>query len=235
MSLLRSQLVAEVYQYCADPDDRPLKEGGLPQQLVFQVLCENEDELLRDLDLSTNNRRVGRTDVYLSQDDPEFTLSVSDMTAVSYAALLVDTTSNVWWPVDIVNHSGLPQAGIDERRAVAFRDTPPVGEVSWIPESSQTLRLWYDRNGNDAPQLLASTELGNLYDSYLKLRTAAQCRELIGMTVGGILESRLLSSQAQWKRSVDMSRMQGSGFKSPVFPRRRRTIPFIDPRRFFVP
>lgn len=235
MSILRSQLVAEVFNYCGDPEDRPLKEGGLPQQLVFQVLTEEEDAMLRDLDLSTQNRRVGRMDIDLTQDSPEFTISVSDLTAASYAALRPDASADIWWPVDIVNHSGLIQAGINGRPAVAFRDTPPVGEVSWTPDANQVLRIWYDRNGNDAPQLAASTELGNLYDSFLKLRAAAQCRELMNLPVGNVLGSRLIDSQRQWKRYVDMSRAQGSEFKSPVFPRRRQAYPFLDKTRFFIP
>lgn len=237
MSVLRSELISGVYYYCGDPDDLPLKDGGLPQQLVFEVLCDGEAELLRDLDLSTQNRRVGRTDATLDQDNPEFSLSVSDLTAASYVALQTEQASNIWWPVDIVNHSGLLQAGIDGRLAVAFRNTPAVGEVSWQPESTQTLRIWYDRDGNDAPQLLASTELGNLYDSYLKIRTAAQCRELMDLPVGSVLATRLVDSQRQWKRYVEMSRQQGAGFKTRVFtpPRWGRGYPFLDRTRFFVP
>lgn len=232
MSLLRSQLVAEVYEYCGNPDDRPLKENGLPQQFVFQILTESEDEMLRDLDLATSNRRVGKWEDSLT--DAEFRPDIDGVP--SYAALQTDS-SEVWYPVEIVNHGALLQAGIDGRLAIAFRDTPMVAEVSWVPESGQTLRIWYDRSGNDAPRLSESTELGNLYDSFLKLRTAAQCRELMGLTVGEILKTRLEDSQRQWRRFVSTSRQQGTASKPPVFtpPRLRRSNPLLDPTRFYLP
>lgn len=235
MSILRSQLVGEIREYCNDPADRRLEEGGLPGQLVFQILTESEDEMLRDLDLSVQNRRVGKSEISLSENDTEFNLNIDGNP--SYVALKIDAVSDFWYPVDIINHGSLVQAGLDGRAAIAFRDTPSIAEVSWIPNGSQVLRIWYDRSGNDAPQLNASTELGNLYDSYLKLRTAAQCRELMGADVGKVLATRLINSERQWKRYVDMSRQQGQGFKSRVYtPRRmRRAYPFTDRTRFFIP
>jgi hypothetical protein len=233
MSLPRSQLVAEVLEYCGSPPDVPLRDGGLPQPLVFQVLIECEDEMLRDLDLSTQNRRVGMWEDTLS--DAEFSPSIDGNP--SYAAVLLDSASDVWMPVEIVNHSALAQAMIDGRMAIAFRDTPSIAEVSWTPESSHTLRIWYDRSGSDAPELASSTEIGSLYDSYLKLRAAAQCRELMSLDVGKVLSTRLINSERQWGRYVDMGRQQGVGFKNPVYtPRRfRRAYPFLDRTRFFVP
>lgn len=234
MSQVRSQLVAEVLRYCGDPPDLPLKDGGLQQDIVFQILVESENEMLRDLDLSTNNRRVSKTEFSLT-NQVEFPLTVDGNP--SYAMLQVDNVSEYWLPVEIVNHASLLQAGLDGRLAIAFHDTPATAEISWVPAGVQTLRIWYDRAGDDAPQLAASTELGNFYDSYLKLRTAAQCRELMGLPVGSILTARLMSSERQWKRYVDMSRQQGRGYKRPVFlpGRYRRLYPFVDRTRFFIP
>lgn len=234
MSITRSQILAEVLSYCADPDDRPLKEGGLPHNLVFQILTECESELLRDLDLSVGNRRVDKAEITLSANETEFNLNIDGNP--SYVALQVDT-SDVWWPVEIINHGGVVQAGINGRLAIAFRDTPPVAEVSWIPDVSQNLRIWYDRTGDDNPTMAGSTELGNLYDSYLKLRAAAQCRELMGQDVGKVLSTRLVTSERQWKRYVEMSRNQGTQFKSRVFTpaRLRRNYQGLDRSRFFLP
>lgn len=236
MSVLRSQLVGEIYEYCGNPDDRTFNEKGLPQQFVFQVLTENEDEMLRDLELSNQGRRIASQDVSLSENDFEFSLN-ADAVSPSYVTLQTDTSTNVWLPVDIVTPSALLQASIDGHLAIAFRGTPPTGEVSWTPDASHNLRIWYERPGNDVPQLAASTELGGLYDSYLKLRTAAQCREIMGLEIGKILSTRLAQGEKQWQRYVMKGAQKGQEYKSRVFtPRRlRRVYPFLDRTRFFVP
>lgn len=236
MSVYRSQLVAEVNTYCGELPDRPLKDGGLPQNLVFQVLVESEDEMLRDLDLSAQNRRVSRFETSLYDGIGEVAVP-GDFGAPAYVALQADPSNDVWFPVEITNAGSLVQAGLDQKLAVSFRDTPSVMELSWMPDSPQSLRVWYDRGGNDNPVLLGSTELGNLYDSYLKLRTAAQCRELLGLEVGKVLGSRLIDSQRQWKRYVSMSRQQGMASKPMVFipPRLRNKRSLLDPTRFYLP
>lgn len=234
MSLIRSQLVAEIYRYCGDPEDVPLKQGGLDQPLVFQVLTECEDEMLRDLALSHQHRRIAMQEFPLSEGLLEFT-SIEGEPA--YAQLRIDSSSDLWWPVEIVNPNALLDAGIDGKLAVSFRDTPLVGETSWTPESSQTLRIWSDRWGNDSPQMSGTTDLGNLYDSFLKLRAAAQCRELMNLPVGAILASRLMESQKQWKRHAAKGRQEGLASKPMVFvpPRLRRRNYLLDPSRFFLP
>lgn len=236
MSVTRSRLVGEVYEYCGNPDDRPLNEKGLPQQFVFQVLTETEDEMLRDLELSDQGRRIAKQEVQLNTDDFEFSLN-DDTASPSYVTLNTDSSSNLWMPVDIVTPSALLQASMDGRLAVSFRGTPPVGEVSWSPDSTHTLNIWYERSGNDDPQLAASTDLGNLYDSYLKLRTAAQCREIMGMEIGNVMATRLVRSEKQWQRHVNKGSQKGQEYKTRVFtPRRlRRSYPFVDRTRFFVP
>lgn len=223
--------MGDVYQYCGDPSDQPLKQGGLPQNLVFQVLVENEDEMLRDLQLSDQGRRISKKDITLNSEQTEYPFTV-DSLEPSYAMLQVDATSNVWWPIEIVNPNALLDNASRGVPAVAFRGTKV--ELSWIPDSGQILVVWYDRTGDDNPTMAGSTELGNLYDSYLKLRTAAQCRELLGLTVGAVLASRIQSSERQWQRFVNKTHQKGKGTKSRVFtpPRYRRG--FVDRTRFFV-
>jgi len=234
MSNPRSRLVAEVYGYCGEPDDLPLKMGGLPQNLVFQILTENEDELLRDLNLSGQNRRISRQDIPLSPDTAEFGLN-DEAASASYVTLQVDPNSQIFYPVNIVAPSALPQASINGQLAIAFHDGMTQAEISWNPDAAHSLVIWYDRTGDDNPTLNGSTELGNLYDSYLKIRTAAQCRELMGMTIGDVLKARLLQSERQWQRYVNKGQQHGVAGKSRVFtpPRLRRTM--IDRTRFFVP
>ena len=235
MSVLRSQLVGDVYEYCGNPDDCPLKDKGLPQQFVFQVLTENEDEMLRDLELSDQGKRIATQEVPLSNGQFEFSLNADAADPFS-ASLQADPSVDIWYPVDIVTPSALLKASQDGVLAVAFRDTPATGETSWQPEAAQNLRIRYQRGGNDTPQMAAATDLGNLYDSYLKLRTAAQCREIMGLAIGEILKSRLLHSEKQWQRYVNKGNQKGLGHKAPAIPStRRRAYPFVDRTRFFLP
>lgn len=235
MSQPRSRLMSEIYAYCGEPSDTLLNKGGLPQELVFQILCENEDEMLRDLNDSSEGRRVSKEEVNLFGDQSEVSLNVS-ASAAAYVYLRVDPSANTLWPVEIVKPSSLLQSGIDGVLAIAFHDGLQTAELSWRPDAAQTLVVWYDRTGDDFKTKSGTTEVGNLYDSYLKLRTAAQCRELMKLEIGDILKSRLARSEEQWRRHVNKGQQEGSGYKSRVFtPPRYRRGPYLDKTRFFVP
>lgn len=234
MSQPRSRLIAEVYSYCGEPADAPLKKNGLPQELVFQVLCENEDEMLRDLNLSSESRRVSKEEVPL-QDGTEVTLNI-DAHSAAYVQLQTDPSTDLRWPVEIVKPSALLQAASDRQLAIAFHDNLQIAELSWEPDANQILTVWYDRSGDDFKTKAGSTEIGNLYDSYLKLRTAAQCRELMNLPIGDVLKSRLARSEEQWRRNVNRGQQKGTGYKSRVFtPLRFRRPVAVDRTRFFVP
>jgi len=235
MSLQRGQLLSSVRTFCNEAADCPVDQGGLPSNLIFEVLTSIEDEMLRDLDLSAKSRRVNMEEVPLTADLTQYALSNSDFHAPSYAYLQTDPATDIWYPVEIVNHAGLLTAAENGVLAVGFFGTPQQVETSWLAESGQTLRLWYERSSNDDPTLDGNTELGALYDSYLKLQTAAQCRELMKLDVGDVLRARLRKSESQWQRYVNRSNQRGTGAKSPVAPWNRRSYNGLDPRRFFVP
>lgn len=234
MSQTRERLLSAVRTLCDEPPDCPIKDGGLPSNLIFETLVTIEDELLRDLDLGMKSRRVTSEDIPLTGDGLPFEITSTDYHAPSYAYLQTDPGSEIWFPVEIVNHPTLLNAAANGALAVGFFGSPPSGEVSWLPESGHTLRLWYERGGNDDPILAESTELGALYDSHLKLQTAAQCRELMKLEVGPVLRARLMKSESQWQRFTRRSNQRGTGSKSPVNPWRRRG-PAIDRTRFFMP
>lgn len=235
MSQTRSRLMSEIYAYCGEPSDLPLNKGGLPQELVFQVLCENEDEMLRDLGDSSVGPRVVKEEVYLQGDQAEITLGING-NAAAYVQLQPDASTDIRLPVEIVKPSSLLQAAIDGKLAIAFHENMQTAESSWKPDAQQVLTIWYDREGDEKTKA-GPTEIGSLYDSYLKLRTAAQCRELMNLEIGGILKSRLARSEEQWRRHVNKGQQEGMGYKSRVFtpPRFRRNFPFLDRTRFFVP
>lgn len=219
---------------CGEPPDCPLVDGGLPSNLIFETLTSIEDEMLRDLDLGMKSRRVAMEDIDLSEGDSSFSIHSFDYHAPAYAYLQTDADSDIWFPVEILNHAGLLTAAENRVLGVGFHGAGS-GEVSWIPEGSQRLRLWYERNTGDDPTLSESTELGALYDSYLKLQTAVQCRELMKLEVGTMLLARLRKSESQWQRFTNRSNQRGTGAKAPVTPFRRRAHYGLDRRKFFVP
>lgn len=219
---------------CGEPRDVPLPDG-LPDNLIFEELTSIETEMLRDLDLSSQSRRVAKVEVSLSAEQDEFAISAGDFNASAFAYLQTDVNSNIWYPVEIIDHAGLVQAGIDGHLAISIVGT--TGYTSWVPDGSHTLRLWYERDGMDDPGLAESTELGNLYDEYLKLQTAAQCKEHLGLKIGDVMMARLAKSERQWQRYVNRGRQRGTAYKTPVFTpaRMRRSYPFVDRTRFLVP
>src|SRR5690242_18352052 len=129
MSQPRSRLMSEIYAYCGEPPDLPLSKNGLPQELVFQILCENEDEMLRDLGDSSRGPRVTKEEIYLQDDQSELTLSI-DANAATYAQLRTDTETDIRWPVDIVKPSSLLQAALDGHLAIGFHDNLQTAELS---------------------------------------------------------------------------------------------------------
>jgi hypothetical protein len=219
---------------CGEPIDAPLSQGGLPDNLIFEELVGFEAMMLSDLNLSAKSHRVALTEMTLQADQESFDLPVGDFHDPAYVYLRTDNTSDFWHPVEIVEHSSLAGAQESGRLAIAFSGTPAVGYFSWLPDGSHTLRLWYERDGNDAPSMADTTELGNLYDEFLKLQTAAQCREHLKMEIGGMLQSRLAKSERQWQKYVNRGHQRGVAAKNPVFIRR---FPYsgLDRTRFFVP
>src|SRR5688500_17904041 len=97
-------------------------------QLAFEVLTGVEDELLRDLDLSDQNRRVEKFEV-TRFTNATFSVPRADFSAPAYAFLQLesDRDSTLWYPVEVTNHAAVNQARWDSRLAVAFYGTPPKG------------------------------------------------------------------------------------------------------------
>jgi hypothetical protein len=237
VSVARSELISGVYTLCGEPTDLPLAQGGLPENLVFEVLTGIEAEMLRDLEVSPSNRRVAKAEITLSADQEDFLINEADFHLPAYAYLQLDANSSFWHPVEIVEHSALSAASEHGRLAISLAGTPTYGYFSWVPDGNQVLRLWYERGRGDSPSLVDSTELGSLYDEYLKIQTAAQCREFLSLELGDVMKARLVKSERQWQRYINRGMQRGSGFKSRVFtpPRWRRNYPLGDRTRFFLP
>lgn len=235
MPVGRDRLISSVRTLCGEPPDCVLDAGGLPSSLIWETLLDVESSMLRDLDLSTANRRVSKMDIDLTTDQEEFLVPQYDFHAPSYVSLQTDPSSTAWWPVEIVEHSSLGQATANGRLAIAFSGSPPTGYFSWAPDGQQVLRVWYERGGDDNQTLAGSTDVGNLYDEHLKTQAAAQCREYLKMEVGVILKARLVKSEMQWQKYVNRGHQRGLGSKAPAYNRNGyRSHAFVDRTRFFV-
>lgn len=235
MSVAKDRLVSGVRTLCGEPPDCALQDGGLPSHLIFETLNDIESSMLRDLDLSTSNRRVGSMEPGLSTDQDSFTLSAPDFHSPSYVYLQTDPSSNIWYPVEIVEHSSLGEMTLQGKLAVAFSGSPPTGYISWLPDSQHTLKIWYERSGNDDPRLSDTTDIGSIYDEYLKLQAVAQCLEYMKREVGDVLKARIVKSEMQWQKFVNRGTQRGLGVKAPAYRRYGRSHPFIDRTRYFVP
>lgn len=232
----RSRIISSIRTLCGEAGDAPLSEGGLPTSLIFEELVGIESMMLRDLNLSTKSARVAKAEIDLGQDDESFTVPQTDFHTPAYAYLRTDQSSDFWYPVEIAEQPSLGQLAVNGTLAIAFSGTPRTGYFSWIPDGTQTLRIWYERDGDDAPTMAGSTELGNLYDEYLKLQCAAQCREHLKMELGQVLSARLAKSERQWRDHVTKGQQRGLGSKTPSLNIGKRHFgPYGDRTRFFIP
>src|SRR5688500_4550108 len=111
MPVTRSKMAADVYRYLGDIPDAPMPDG-IPLQTVLMLLVQIEDERLREMELSTENRRVNKVDVYPSVDNNTVTINRTDFSAPAHVYLSIDSAAVPveWFPVEIMNHAALSQA-----------------------------------------------------------------------------------------------------------------------------
>lgn len=232
MSQTRSYLMSAVRTLCGEPSDAQLPDG-LPSNLIFEELLTTESIMLRDLEMGAQERRIVQQEVTINASDEVIGVPWDDYHSAAYA-YLQESGSDIWWPVDIVSEAALAQAGIDGRLAVSFTGTPQQLRFSWLPDDVQTLRIWYERGAEAQPTMAGSTELGGLYDDYLKLQTAAQCREHLKLPVGDVMRSRLDKSERQWQRYVHRGSQRGAAQKTPVYTPPRFRGRRLDRTRYFT-
>ncbi len=224
----RSRLISGIRQYLENRPDAPIAEGGMPEQTIYEVLVQVEQEMNRDLSLSDQNKTVDFEIVNISGET--FNLASSNVGSPAYVQVQ-PPNDTFWYPVEIINHSSLSQARIDERVAVAFWGSDQAGEVSWLPEGeTYRLRVWYDKTADEDGVMADTPIIGNDYLAHLQLQTAAQCRELLGLPVGEVLMTRLAKGERQWGKYVSLSRNQGVSQKRSFVPPWRRN-PYGGSRR----
>jgi hypothetical protein len=222
--LTRSRIISDASGYAGEPPDEPLP-NGVPEWMRYSIAADLEVELLRDLNLSAENRTLSSVPVRLRQGTRDFDLTESGLENPSFATLAFSGNPNANpLPVDITNLSLLPGVADDGRRAIAFYgDNPQRGVVSWSPSGDETITIWYDRSPDTDPSAEQSTfTITASYVPLLKLLLAAQMLELIKQPIGEMLKSRISRGMDQWKKFVKQSKQQGIVQKTAWRPGRYR-------------
>jgi hypothetical protein len=211
MTLTRSRVVAGASGFAGEPPDEPLPTG-VPMWLRFEIVADLETELMREANLSTQNRTMSKVPVRLIAGNREFSLPGIGIEDAAYITLNTEgTASLVPLPIEISDISVVEaDAGIG-RRTVAFTsDKPQRGLLSWVPGNDETLTIWYDRSPVTDPS--ADLQTFSITDSYvplLKLLLAAQMIELMKQPLGEVLRSRIARGMKQWDKFVRKGKQQG--------------------------
>lgn len=222
MTLTRSRIISDASGYAGEPADEPLP-AGVPEWLRYNIAADLEVELLRDLNLSAENRTLSSYPVHLQPGNREFTVTQPNLENPSFATIAFSGTPMANpKSIDISNLSLLPGIADDDRRAIAFfSDNPQRGMVSWNPSGDETITIWYDRSPETDPSADQATfVLTASYVPLLKLQLAAQMLELMKQPIGIMLASRIARSMEQWKQFVKRGRQQGVIQKTPWRPGR---------------
>jgi hypothetical protein len=209
--LTRSRIIQGASGLAGNPPNEPLPTG-IPEWLRYETAADLETELMRDMNLSTENRTLASYPVRLRQGQREFVISQSGLENVSYVALRHnDSPDMVPDPIEIGNVGTIDGSAQDGRRVVAFYDDKPQrGIVSWNPSGNEVLTLWYDRSPVTDPSAdQANFRIADSYVPLLKLLLAAAMREMLDKPIGKMLESRIVRGMAQWQKFVNKSGQQG--------------------------
>jgi hypothetical protein len=196
---------------------------GLPEHTIYEVVVGVESQMLIDINLSDQNRRITSKKIDLDANSFDFGLNSTSLSIPAFAQLKINPTDTWWEPVDIVNLSSLDQSGIDGRIAVAFYGNPLRGRLSWVPQTGEQhqLTVWFDRSVDVDGPLTAEPPIEDAYLIHLKLQAVAQCLELMGKPIGEALKLRIAKGEQQWERYVRQSGQQGQIRKPSSHPRAR--------------
>lgn len=180
--------------------------------LRYEIAADIETELVRDMNLSTANRTLAKFPVYLHGGQREFTISQAGLEDPAYVSMTVEGGSEmVPLPIEIGNVATLDHDALDGRRVVAFfDDNPQRGIVSWEPNGSETLQIWYDRSpATDPSPEQSNFTISDSYVPLLKLLLAAQILELLKQPIGELLKNRIARGLKQWEKFVKSGKQQG--------------------------
>lgn len=219
----RSRIAYGVRVLAGGPADEPLP-NGLPEHAIYEVITNCESQMLIDVNLSDQNRRVISKPIPLNPNTYDFGVNASNLSVPAFAQLRISPTDAWQSPVDIVNLASIDQAGVEGRVAVAFYGNPLRARLSWLPQSNeqQVLTIWFDRVIDVDGSLTEEPAIEDAYTVHLKLQSVALCLEMMGKPIGEGLKAQIAKGERQWKRYVDNSGQQGVITKPSSHPRIRQ-------------
>lgn len=224
--ITRSRLISDASSIAGNPPNTPVPDG-IPESDRFVWAADLEVELIRDLNLSPEDRLVSSVPVQLNVQNQDFVVPGSNVESPCYVSVAI-TDPPLWWPnsadIEITNLAQINQNIREGRLAVAFYDQRPIrGRVSWQPLGTETLTVWYDRSPQTDPSPDLSTFI--ITDSYvplLKLMLAAQMREAMEKPIGTMLMARITRGLDQWSKYVRRNRQPGTVVKPSFIDSLRR-------------
>lgn len=209
--LTRSRVIAGASGYAGEPPDEPLPTG-IPHWLRYEMAAEIETELLRDHNLSVQNRTMSRVPLHLAAGQREVALPSADLEDPVFVTMSRENEPNlVPIPVEISNVVlSSTDARLGKPTISFYDDKPQRGILSWVPDGGETLTVWYDRSPPTDPSAEQSTfRIQNSYVPLLKLLLAAQMLEMLKQPIGEMLKSRIARGMAQWEKFVKSGKQEG--------------------------
>lgn len=210
----RSRIIFDARAMAGGPPDAPLPEG-VPESLCYSLVVDIEEMMLRDLTLSSTKRRVTFQDVPLISDQVQFDLGGMSGSTPVYAQLQFDSTDTFKMDVEIVNLDQLDGYRRDRRLAMAFNNDPAQVSLTWKPDNTQKLFVWYERLPEEDPSKSAEPAIDKAYTAYLKWQLAAMIREQWDKPIGAVMTAMLGKSEQQWSKFTRSSFEQGVVRKRP--------------------
>jgi hypothetical protein len=224
--LTRSRVIAGASGLAGEPPDEP-QPSGIPMWLRYEIAADIETEMIRDLNLSVQNRTMARTEIYLTPGSREFSLPNAGLENAVHITLQRSDAGEQKRTIDISNIALLEGDEREGKRTVGFYgDKPQRGMLSWSPASGDKLIIWYDRSPNTDPDPETATfTITDSYVPHLKLMLAAQMLEMLDKKPGPVLAARIARGIEQWEQFVASGRQQGviekstwRGYREPEEP-----------------
>jgi hypothetical protein len=217
----RSRIIYDARAMAGGPPDAPLPEG-VPESLCYSLVVDIEEMMLRDLTLSSTKRRVTSQEIPLTTNQAQFDLGGAPGSTPVYAQLQLDSSDTFKMDVEIVNLDQLDGYRRDRRLAMALNNDPAQVSLTWKPDNTQTLFVWYERLPEEDPRKGDEPAIDKAYTAYLKWQLAAMIREQWNKPIGAVMTAMIGKSEAQWSKFTRSSFESGVVRKRPWRPGRYR-------------
>lgn len=228
----RSRIIFDARQLAGGPPDQPLPDG-VPESLCYSLCVDIEEMMLRDTTLSSLKRRVTVEEIPLTQNQIRFPFGNVIASTPVYAQLRLSPSDTFKMDVDIVNLDQLDGYRRDRRLAIAFDDDPPNVNLTWKPDPTHSLFVWYERMPDVDPAKDTDLAINAAYGAHLKWQLAAIIAEKWGKPLGETMKAMMMKSEQQWLKFTKQSFAQGIQRKRPWRPGRYKR-PSVSPGGFRI-